>query len=290
MNIADENVMATRPRRPVRDTHFQVEGQVVGQVAEDFAQDWAFVTGEDLQGDAWFPDLSGPGDSPGPATDNGGVPARVVASGPDEDLEKIEFALLQAVACAREGIAVMTPYFLPDERLAAALALAAMRGVAMDVVVPAVSDHRLVDWAARANVGPMLDEGVRTWQGSPRSWKALRHHPPPHPGSFRCCRGSHAAGQPQGDARLRPIRRRIHGLRAGACRPPNDHGKAAALWKQDAHRADRGKHLPCARKADDRTVHAGGTRRNMPRSGQALRVSVTVPHGSHVPATQPASA
>ena len=157
MNISDSNVMATHPRAPVQDTHFRIEGPVVGQLTEAFAQDWAFATDEDLGGDAWFPDVR----------PRGAAPSRVIDSGPDEDLEKIEFALLQAVACARESIAVMTPYFVPDERLTTALALAAMRGVAVDVVIPARSDHVFVDWATRANIGPMLKDGVRIWRCPP---------------------------------------------------------------------------------------------------------------------------
>lgn len=153
MNIADDNVMATRPKQPVQDLHFRIEGPVVAQLAEAFADDWAFVTDEDLTGDAWSPPLE-PRD---------GALARVIDSGPDEGLEKVEFAVLQALACARDGVEVMTPYFLPDERLVTALALAAMRGVAVDLVIPAESNHRLVDWATRANIGPLLDAGVRIW-------------------------------------------------------------------------------------------------------------------------------
>ncbi len=156
MNIADENVMATRSPEPVQDTHFRIEGLVVGQLTEAFAQDWTFATDEELDGDAWFPALG-----------DGTIPARIVDSGPDEDLEKVEFAILQAVACARESIAVMTPYFLPDERLMTALALAAMRGVTVDVVIPAKSDHSFIDWASHANTGPLLDEGVRIWRCPP---------------------------------------------------------------------------------------------------------------------------
>ncbi len=157
MNISDANVMATHPKAPVQDTHFRIEGPVVSQLTEAFAQDWAFAAGEDLEGDAWFPDLA----------PHGAAPSRVIDSGPDEDLEKIEFALLQAIACAREAIAVMTPYFLPDERLTTALALASMRGVAVDVVIPEASDHVFVDWATRANVGPLLKDGVRIWRCPP---------------------------------------------------------------------------------------------------------------------------
>lgn len=154
MNIADENVLATHPKVPVQDLHFRVAGPVVCQLVEAFAQDWEFATGETLDGDAWFPDIAF----------DPGRPARVIDAGPDEDLEKIEFAVLQAVSCAHTSIAVMTPYFLPDERLVTAVALAAMRGVAVDLVIPEQSNHRLVDWATRANIGPLLNAGVRIWR------------------------------------------------------------------------------------------------------------------------------
>jgi cardiolipin synthase len=154
MNIADENVMATRPKRPVQDLHFRIEGPVVAQLAEAFAADWAFVTDEDLAGDASAPEV----------TPAGGALARVIDSGPDEDLQKVEFAVLQAVTCARASIAVMTPYFLPVERLITALSLAAMRGVAVDLVVPEKSNHVLVDWAIRTNSRPLLSGGVRIWR------------------------------------------------------------------------------------------------------------------------------
>lgn len=154
MNIADENVMATKPKEPVQDIHFRVEGPVVSQLSEAFVQDWAFVTDEDLPEDKWSP----------PILVAPGALARVIDSGPDEDLEKVEFAVLQAIACARESVAVMTPYFLPDERLITALTLAAMRGVAVDLVIPGKSDHTLVDWATRANIDPLLEEGVRIWR------------------------------------------------------------------------------------------------------------------------------
>jgi cardiolipin synthase A/B len=157
MNIADENVMATNPKEPVQDIHFRVEGPVVSQLSEAFVQDWAFVTDEDLAEDKWSP----------PILVAPGALARVIDSGPDEDLEKVEFAILQAIACARNSVAVITPYFLPDDRLITALTLAAMRGVAVDLVIPGKSDHMLVDWATRANIDPLLAEGVRIWRSPP---------------------------------------------------------------------------------------------------------------------------
>ena len=155
LNIGGENMVAAQPRHPVRDTHFRFEGPVVAQLIEAFAEDWLFAAGENLAGDAWFP----------PLDEVGGAVARAIVSGPDEDLEKIEFMILEAVACARQSIKVRTPYFLPDDRMVTALALASMRGV--DVAVPTHSNHPIVDWAMRAQIAPLVAAGCRIWHSAP---------------------------------------------------------------------------------------------------------------------------
>src|SRR5262249_46784017 len=125
INIGAENVMASQPPHPVRDTHFRIEGPVVEQLVEAFADDWLFQTGERLLSANWFPSLQAVGP----------VIARAVTSGPDEDIEQVEFVALHAISCARKSIRVVTPYFLPPDLLTAALGLAAMRGITVDVVV-----------------------------------------------------------------------------------------------------------------------------------------------------------
>jgi len=47
--------------------------------------------------------------------------------------------ILQALSCARTSIKIMTPYFLPDERIITALSLAAYRGVEVDLVLPSTA-------------------------------------------------------------------------------------------------------------------------------------------------------
>jgi len=152
LNIGAENVVAQGPSHPVRDTHFRIEGPVVEQLTDAFADDWVFTTGEQLDDD-WFPTL----------VPVGTVSARVVLSGPDEDMEQIEFVTLHAISCARESIRVVTPYFLPGEPLTMALGLAAMRGIKVDILLPENSNHAILDWARRVPLRPLIEAGCRIW-------------------------------------------------------------------------------------------------------------------------------
>ena len=157
INIADENRLALDPPEPVRDVHFRIEGPVVAQLTAAFASDWAFTTDEEIEGADWFPSLE----------PREGSPARVVTSGPDADLRKIELVVLEAISCATRSIRLMTPYFLPSEVLVSALSLAALRGLTVDVIIPQASDHAIVDWATRAHVDPLLASDVRIWLDDP---------------------------------------------------------------------------------------------------------------------------
>lgn len=153
INIGAENIQADKPPFVVLDTHFQLEGPIVGQLTDAFSDDWLFTTGQKLQDEKWFL----------PLEKTGGVMARVITSGPDEDMEQIEFVALHAISCAQKSIRVVTPYFLPPEALTMALGLAALRGVTVDIVLPDHSNHAVLDWARRVPLRPLIEAGCRVW-------------------------------------------------------------------------------------------------------------------------------
>jgi cardiolipin synthase A/B len=157
MNLREGNLVAQKPRHPVRDLHFRLEGAVVAQLQEAFAADWGFVTGEALAGPDWFPALEA----------RGGVVARAIPDGPDEDFEKLRWTILAALSCARDSVKIVTPYFLPDPALVSALNLAALRGVRVEIVLPARSNLPFVDWASRAMWWQVLEHGCKIWLGPP---------------------------------------------------------------------------------------------------------------------------
>ncbi len=157
INVRIGHCVERQPRRPVRDLHFRVEGPVVAQLQEAFADDWLFTTAEALRGETWF-------GKPGPA---GSVLARAVTDGPDEDFEKLRWTLLGALSIARESVQIVTPYFLPEPAVVSALNLAAMRGVQVDIILPARSNLPFVDWASRAMWWQLLEHGCRIWLSPP---------------------------------------------------------------------------------------------------------------------------
>ena len=157
LNISAQCVLKDHPLHPVNDVHFRFEGPIVTQLMVTFAEDWNFMTGEVLDGDAWWPEL-------GPA---GAIPARGISSGPDEDIGILSSIIATAVGEAKRRLRIVTPYFLPDQTLAAALVIAALRGVEVDIVVPQKSDHPSLDWAMHAHFGYLAVPGINIYFARP---------------------------------------------------------------------------------------------------------------------------
>lgn len=136
-----------------RDLHFRLEGPVVSEIQEVFAEDWTFTTRERLEGRPWFPALE-------PA---GSTIARGISDGPDVDYEKLETMILGAVGAAATSVRIITPYFLPDRVLIRALSIAAQRGVEVEVMIPEKGNLTLVQWASTAQLDQVLEKGVRVF-------------------------------------------------------------------------------------------------------------------------------
>lgn len=61
----------------------------------------------------------------------------------------------------------MTPYFIPDRPLISALVTAALRGVAITLVLPEVNNLPYVQWASRSYLWELLQQGVRIFAQPP---------------------------------------------------------------------------------------------------------------------------
>lgn len=152
MNISDRHLIEKGAiARPVADIHFMVEGPVIGELQRVFLEDWYFATGELVRDKLLFPQLS----PAGPAF------ARAIGDGPDKDFRKLHWIIMGALACARKRVMIMTPYFIPDRAMVAAIATAALRGVEVVLVLPSDNNLPYVHWATRAYLWELLQHGIR---------------------------------------------------------------------------------------------------------------------------------
>jgi len=155
MNIGDHHVADKHGNTPVVDMHFRLTGPVVAQLEQAFAEDWHFATGQRVQTSDTH------AAAPGPAA------CRVITDGPDDDLGKLALVMQAAISAAQQSVHIMTPYFLPTTEMIAALKSAALRGVAVNIILPAKSNLRYVDWATRNLLWEILRWNVNVWYQPP---------------------------------------------------------------------------------------------------------------------------
>jgi cardiolipin synthase len=152
INLGDRHLAARDDPRRVVDLHFRVEGPVVGQLLEAFLEDWRFTTGEPF----------GPVRHP-PAAPGGEAFCRGISAGPNEDFDQLTWLVIGALECARRRVRIMTPYFIPDRGLIAAISAAALRGVTVEILLPGKNNLPYLAWATRAYLWELLQYGARIY-------------------------------------------------------------------------------------------------------------------------------
>lgn len=142
------------PQQPAwRDLSFDLRGPLVVQAQALFESDWAFA------GRVARP----PAPPPVPPDEIALEGAQLVASGPDQRDDTLYALLVTAAYRAGDRILLATPYFVPDPTLLTALAMAARRGVAVDLLLPSRSNHRLSDFARNRALRTLAQAGARVW-------------------------------------------------------------------------------------------------------------------------------
>ncbi len=148
--VAADYGYGERGAGPWRDIMARLTGPSVGQLQGVFIEDWEFATNTTLKDPALFPKI----------LTAGNVALQAVPSGPNYPTAVLEDVVIEAIFAARRRVILTTPYFVPDEAILAALRLAVMRGVQVDLVLPANTNHPIVDLAGRFYCQQLLADGI----------------------------------------------------------------------------------------------------------------------------------
>jgi cardiolipin synthase len=133
---------------PWIDLSFDLTGTIAAEAARQFELDWTHSHGILPER---VPDVFPAGVGP---------LAQFLPSGPDQPEDTAQLLLVAACFRAQQRLLAVTPYFVPDESLLTAMRLAARRGVRVTLVLPAVSNHRLADFARGRALRALAEAGA----------------------------------------------------------------------------------------------------------------------------------
>ncbi|MFO7665590.1 MAG: cardiolipin synthase [Desulfobacterales bacterium] len=139
-----------------RDTDIQIEGPAVAEFQKLFFDTWLRQKGPELSERNYFPDLK----------EEGNALVRVIGSNTGET-NRITFIMyVSAIAFAEYSIHMTNSYFIPDDQIVKALNDAARRGVDVKIILPGISDSKLVLHAQRYYYSGLLKSGVKLYEHS----------------------------------------------------------------------------------------------------------------------------
>ncbi|MSR71399.1 MAG: hypothetical protein EXS50_01860 [Candidatus Taylorbacteria bacterium] len=133
-----------------RETHVRIEGDVVPTMTHSFNQMWERA----------FKNKTRDKNLP-PSTTSG---FNYITNAPLPGKRYLYHSLIDAIRSARKYIYFTTPYFVPDQRCARVLKLAARRGVDVRILIPHTSDHPIVDYGSQSHFTKMLENGIRIFR------------------------------------------------------------------------------------------------------------------------------
>jgi cardiolipin synthase A/B len=154
-NLAAEYFTGSKGMPPWRDLTFDLKGAVAAAAAAQFECDWVAAGGK-----AACSCIKDVVSAAGPTSGGNGQEAQFLPSGPDQSEDTVHALLIDACFRARERMLAVTPYFVPDVILETAMRLAARRGVRIDLCIPAVSNHKLADFARSRALRALSQAGV----------------------------------------------------------------------------------------------------------------------------------
>ena len=90
-----------------------------------------------------------------------------MTGGPTERWNNLSLCFLRAISSARRTILIQTPYFLPTDALFNALQAAALAKVDVRIMMPQMTDSKLLHYASFSYVTQCLKAGIKVYLYEP---------------------------------------------------------------------------------------------------------------------------
>lgn len=141
-----------------RDSHYRLDGPVVGQVQQAFMDNWMQTRATVLHGDPYFPKLN----SVGTET------CQVFKSSASEGADSARLMILLSIAAARKNVRIANAYFIPDDLCLQTLVEACRRGVKVEIITPGSDiDAKAVRAVGKMRWPALLKAGAHFYEYQP---------------------------------------------------------------------------------------------------------------------------
>lgn len=152
MNIADRYIDGGKFAQ-WRDLHMRVTGPAVNALQYSFAVDWNSLGHELLDYEI----------APGSDAKSGNLGMQFLTSGPNDQWSNIAYVFLQAISQAKKHVYIQTPYFLPTDALLRGLQASALAKVDVRIMMPRMSDSRVLRYASFSYIKECLQAGIKVY-------------------------------------------------------------------------------------------------------------------------------
>jgi len=137
-----------------RDTSLRVTGDAVYELQTLFFMNWDFVSDEFLEpNETFFPKNEIKNE----------CLCSVVGSGPESQPYILMYTIFNMITNAKNKIRIVSPYFIPNESILTALKTSVKSGVEVELIVPGISDSKLVKAATNSYIPDLIDSGIKVY-------------------------------------------------------------------------------------------------------------------------------
>ncbi len=158
INVEDKYINDGRSDLFWRDTHIMVRGAATLGLQYTFMNDWNFCAEQKVKVEPRYFAIEEKENS------NANELVQIAASGPDSPYSGIMLSCLGVILNSKKRLYITSPYFIPNETIVDAIKFAALSGVDVRLLVPGISDSKLVNAASCSYYGKLLNAGVRIFR------------------------------------------------------------------------------------------------------------------------------
>ena len=164
VNLGDEYINRKVRFGHWKDTAVMLKGDAVQSCTMMFLQMWqANSVHGGKENFSRYLDIDS-GRAPDPEKDGYVIP---YGDGPHQVSNVAENAYMDVINNAVRHIAVMTPYFIPDNELLHAIKHAARSGIEVSIIVPGIPDKKIINILTKSYYHELLKAGIRIYEYTP---------------------------------------------------------------------------------------------------------------------------